>query len=202
MGLVERIKTLCDNKDTTLIGLEREIGIGRGTIRNWDKNSPSVDKINKVAQYFNVSVDFLLNGSVGNIFAERRRELKMSISELANSVGVTPEYIEGLENGSVENPPVGLLSQIAETLQLSGNDDTIYVPNEKYGERHIKTRGYAEINGIPVVMILVSEAEEKLIKRFCKLSPDNQKLLFQFLDGLEIMDKGKNEQAGGGIIER
>jgi transcriptional regulator with XRE-family HTH domain len=116
----------------------------------------------------------------------------MSVSELANFVDVTPEYIEGLENGSIENPPVGLLSQIAETLQLSGNDDTIYVPNEKYGERHIETRGYAEINGIPAVMILVSE--ENLIKHFRKISPENQKLLFQFLDGLEIAEKGKSEQ--------
>lgn len=65
MSLVERIQSLCSNKNTTLIGLEREIGLGRGTIRNWDKNSPSIDKVQKVADYFNVSVDYLL-GNVDN----------------------------------------------------------------------------------------------------------------------------------------
>lgn len=60
MTLVERIKELCLNKDTTLIGLERELGLGRGTIRNWDEKIPSVDKLGKVADYFNVSTDYLL----------------------------------------------------------------------------------------------------------------------------------------------
>lgn len=62
MLLVERIQSLCSSKDTTLIGIEREIGLGRGTIRNWDKNSPSVDKLQKVADYFKVSTDYLLYG--------------------------------------------------------------------------------------------------------------------------------------------
>lgn len=60
MGLVEKIKNLCEEKDTTLIGLEREIGLGRGTIRKWETYSPAVDKLQKVAQYFNVSTDYLL----------------------------------------------------------------------------------------------------------------------------------------------
>lgn len=60
MSIVQRIQNLCISKDLTLIGLEREIGLGRGTIRNWDKNSPSSDKLLKVANYFNVSIDYLL----------------------------------------------------------------------------------------------------------------------------------------------
>jgi transcriptional regulator with XRE-family HTH domain len=60
MSLVDRIKVLCDSKDLTLIGLEREIDLGRGTIRKWDESSPSVEKLQKVAAYFNVSTDYLL----------------------------------------------------------------------------------------------------------------------------------------------
>ncbi len=60
MSLVGKIQNLCEDKGTTLIGLERKVGLGRGTIRNWDKNSPSIDKIKKVADYFNVSTDWLL----------------------------------------------------------------------------------------------------------------------------------------------
>lgn len=60
MTLVEKIKTLCSEQGSTLIGLERKIGLGRGTIRNWDDNSPSIHKLEKVADYFSVSVDFLL----------------------------------------------------------------------------------------------------------------------------------------------
>lgn len=74
MSLVARIKELCCEYNTTLIGLEREIGLGRGTIRNWDINSPSADKVQKVANYFGVSVDSLLDTS-------SRKEM-LSVSEV------------------------------------------------------------------------------------------------------------------------
>jgi len=60
VGVIARIKDLCVNKDSSFAKLERELGFGNGTIRNWDKNSPSVDKLQKVANYFMVSTDYLL----------------------------------------------------------------------------------------------------------------------------------------------
>jgi transcriptional regulator with XRE-family HTH domain len=60
VGVIARIKDLCANKDSSLAKLERELAFGNGTIRNWDKNSPSVDKLQKVANYFMVSTDYLL----------------------------------------------------------------------------------------------------------------------------------------------
>ncbi len=44
----------------TLTGLETELGIGRGIIKRWEKSSPNMDNIQKVADYFHVSVDYLL----------------------------------------------------------------------------------------------------------------------------------------------
>jgi transcriptional regulator with XRE-family HTH domain len=40
--------------------LERKMDFGNGTIRRWDTTTPSGDKLLKVADYFNVSVDYLL----------------------------------------------------------------------------------------------------------------------------------------------
>lgn len=60
MGLVKRIKTLCDSKKTNFAELEREIGISNGQIRRWNDSSPKAENIQKVADYFNVSVDYLL----------------------------------------------------------------------------------------------------------------------------------------------
>lgn len=60
MLLVERIKELCNEKGITFIGLEREIGLSRGSIRRWVTNLPSIDKLQKVADYFRVSTDYLL----------------------------------------------------------------------------------------------------------------------------------------------
>lgn len=60
MTLLERIKRLCDQHGETLASLERKMDFGNGTIRRWDNATPSGDKLVKVADFFNVSVDYLL----------------------------------------------------------------------------------------------------------------------------------------------
>ena len=60
MTIVDRIRELCVSKGMTLTGLESELGIGRGIIKRWEKSSPNMDNIQKVADYFHVSTDYLL----------------------------------------------------------------------------------------------------------------------------------------------
>ena len=60
MDIVDRIKELCQQKDITITELERNAGIGRSTIRNWATSSPNSDKLQKVADYFHVTTDYLL----------------------------------------------------------------------------------------------------------------------------------------------
>lgn len=80
MSLVKNIQNLCNSKNTTLIGLEREIGLGRGTIRNWDNHAPSIDKLQKVANFFNVSVDFLLGNE--NLTKKDERDIAIRLEQL------------------------------------------------------------------------------------------------------------------------
>lgn len=56
----DRIKALANARGIGLPKLEAELGFGNGTIVKWDKSSPSADKLQKVADYFDVSVDYLL----------------------------------------------------------------------------------------------------------------------------------------------
>ena len=58
--LVKRIRDLAGEKDISFAQLERTLDFSNGSIARWDKSSPSVDKIDKVAKYFNVSLDYLL----------------------------------------------------------------------------------------------------------------------------------------------
>ncbi len=60
MTLLEKIKYLCDQKNETLASLERKMDFGNGTLRRWDEAIPSGDRLVKVADYFGVSVDYLL----------------------------------------------------------------------------------------------------------------------------------------------
>lgn len=58
--LRDRIKMLAKARGLSLPKLESELGFGSGTIVKWEKASPSADKLQKVADYFDVSVDYLL----------------------------------------------------------------------------------------------------------------------------------------------
>lgn len=58
LEIVDRIKELCKNKNISIKKLEKKLSFGNGSIYNWDKNSPSIGKILKVANYFSVSIDY------------------------------------------------------------------------------------------------------------------------------------------------
>lgn len=60
MDIVEKIKILCNEKVMTIAELERNLGLGAGTVSRWNVRVPGVDKVQKVADYFSVSTDYLL----------------------------------------------------------------------------------------------------------------------------------------------
>ena len=62
MSLVGNIKQLCSERGITIAELERRVGISNGQIRKWDTSTPGLDKVKLVADYFLVSVDYLING--------------------------------------------------------------------------------------------------------------------------------------------
>lgn len=79
MDLYEKIKELAALKRISIRQLEEQIGIANGTIRRWGKTNPSMGAITKVADYFNVSVDYLLG---------REEEINngpIDLTEIANS---------------------------------------------------------------------------------------------------------------------
>ena len=62
MLLTDRIKSLAEPLNMTFASIERDVGIGRGTIRKWDTNCPAADRLLKVANLLNTTTDFLLTG--------------------------------------------------------------------------------------------------------------------------------------------
>lgn len=66
MTLKDRVKELAKKKGISLPTLEAELGFGNSTIVKWDKSTPNAEKLNTVAQYFDVTMDYLLNGIANN----------------------------------------------------------------------------------------------------------------------------------------
>lgn len=59
--ILDNIIKLCKEKGVSIARLEREIGIGNGTVARWGTSSPTVDNVRKVADYFGVTVDNLIS---------------------------------------------------------------------------------------------------------------------------------------------
>ena len=59
-----RIKELCVENDITVNKLESELGMSQYSIGRWkNATSPTIDKISKIAKYFNVSIDYLVGAT-------------------------------------------------------------------------------------------------------------------------------------------
>lgn len=60
MDIKSRVSELASGQGLTIAELERKLGIANGTIGKWVRQKPSIDTLQKIADYFDVSTDYLL----------------------------------------------------------------------------------------------------------------------------------------------
>lgn len=61
-----RIKELCKTKGVTVTEAEQELGFARGSLCKIDTNKPSMEKVQKIADYFGVTINYLMTGTDDN----------------------------------------------------------------------------------------------------------------------------------------
>lgn len=59
-SIVNNIKFLCEENNITIGELEKKLEFSQGLISRWEKNSPSIDKVLAVSDFFQVSTDYIL----------------------------------------------------------------------------------------------------------------------------------------------
>lgn len=62
MNTVERIKALCKERKTPVSRLEKELGFANGYIGQLKKGTVPNDRLMKIADFFNVSPEYLTTG--------------------------------------------------------------------------------------------------------------------------------------------
>lgn len=89
MDLFNNIEVLRKKRGISVLRLEQDTGLSNGSIKKWKKTYPSADRLQKVADYFGVSTDYLLGRTENpdinpdeEIPAEAREELKNFIAYL------------------------------------------------------------------------------------------------------------------------
>lgn len=88
-----RIKELCKTKGVTVTKTEQELGFARGSLCKIDTNKPSMEKVQKIADYFGVTINYLMTGTDDNeeqpqLSARDERDisrrLEQTLSDLEN----------------------------------------------------------------------------------------------------------------------
>lgn len=82
MTLYERIDELAKKQKISVFDLSLKLGMGRNAIYQWKKSVPNVEAVQKVADYFNVTVDYLL-GRTDNKYLNANKEADDNILERA-----------------------------------------------------------------------------------------------------------------------
>ncbi|MDU8985791.1 helix-turn-helix domain-containing protein [Ligilactobacillus animalis] len=84
-----KIKELADIKGVSLAQIERDLNFSNGIISSWKNGRASQDKLSAIADYFNVSTDYLLG----------RSEEKKSPSEDRENKDLKKFLEDNLDNG-------------------------------------------------------------------------------------------------------
>lgn len=59
--IYDNIRTICEKKNISIKQVERELGFSNSSICKWNECEPSVWKVQKVADYLGVTMEYLLS---------------------------------------------------------------------------------------------------------------------------------------------
>ena len=60
----DRLKKLADKQGLSINDIESKVGLGKNTLYSWKKKIPSGTNLTKVADFFNVTTDYLLGRDI------------------------------------------------------------------------------------------------------------------------------------------
>lgn len=148
--LLERIKSLCIENSISLSALEKKLNLGNGTLSRWNTSSPSIDKIQRISNYFNVSIDYLVGQ--GNMYnhqqylekklAAKPRDFSNQFEEMAEILGYKVRLKDG-DTSSIEyngketqietQKVINLIDTVQSYIKFSLKE-AVKNANEEYGE--------------------------------------------------------------------
>lgn len=160
--LVKSIRGLCKKNGISVSQLESELKFGAGLISRWSKNSPSIDKIVAIADYFEISIDETI-GRVINVKSKTTEDFidKLYNMTTANCIkwedetNKVPEMQE-YDNSSIEDDGY----EYFELYTVKYNDGIIYLYAQYDKEKGI-------INDINIQLYIQANKQAELVLQEC-----------------------------------
>lgn len=109
MTIYERIESLRKSKGLSQGKLEKQLGFSNGSISKWKNSTPKVERLQKLADFFGVSVEYLMTGKEDEQKEKDNTDLKQKyreLEELLRSDSMKPIRYDGKP---VNNDTIDLL---------------------------------------------------------------------------------------------
>lgn len=97
----------------TIAELERRLDFGQGSIRKWDRQSPSSERLQLVADFFDVSTDYLLGRTKKrryyDLTEKDERDIAKELEEMINDLSSTGALAFSKESSELDKETRELL---------------------------------------------------------------------------------------------
>lgn len=117
MDTIDRILLLMEEHGVNAAQLTRQAGITNGLITQWKNRTqePSLKSLKKIADYFNVSTDYLLTG-----FEQKNKPTDNNVSELRPGTQEAIDIIQSLPD-DLRDAALATLRNLAEIANKKQN---------------------------------------------------------------------------------
>lgn len=105
MTVFDRVKKLAEKQGISIVELEEKLNFGRNSLYSWKKKTPNGDRLKKVADYFNVTTDYLLGRTdTPQLTRKDERDVQKILEEMTQGLNNKNE-LAFLKNGGQEIDP-------------------------------------------------------------------------------------------------
>ncbi|MEG0619139.1 MAG: helix-turn-helix transcriptional regulator [Bacilli bacterium] len=99
MTVFKKIKILADKQKISIVELEEKLKFSRNSLYAWKRSNPSTDKLEAVANYFNVSTDYLLGRTENpNITDSEDPSMAKQVMMRMDTNGLSEKEIDEIES--------------------------------------------------------------------------------------------------------
>lgn len=152
---VANIRSACKSRGITLAQLEREMGFGNGVIARWEyqKNSPPIDRIIDIANFFGITVDQLIGKDTKKApsISDEASKIARRIAALDESkLGAVDALVSYYEKQAVPtSPPAKLIPLFGQSMAAGDGEpdmgaaffDEYEVPSDSKAEFACRVHG-------------------------------------------------------------
>ena len=90
MTVFDKVKILCDERKISINDLEEALGYSKNTLYRLKTQNPGADKLQSIADYFDVSVDYLLGRTdkkrYYDLTEKDERDIEKQLEDIINNV--------------------------------------------------------------------------------------------------------------------